>query len=286
MNIIDCQKIREEILKEAKIKLTKIFGFKGIVTKLVIVQVEGDFASDIYIKNKIKTAEECGIEVEHIKLPNDIKLNDLRRVIISANNDMSVTGIMLQLPLPEHLKKYEQSVIDLISYKKDVDGLTTESVGRLWTNKSCLKPCTAEGVMRLLPQDLSGKTVVIINRSSLVGKPLIKMIIDKNGTPIVCHSKTNKGDLEHLIDYADIIITAVGIPKFINKENFSYEDKKIIIDVAINKLEGKLCGDVDLKSIKEINNFEIDVTPTPNGTGILTTAQLMLNVALAYELQQ
>lgn len=279
MKIIDCKKIREEILTETKVKLTKLFANEGIVPKLTIVQVGEDPASNTYIKNKIKTGEGCGIEVEHIKLPENICALDLSQVIIAANNDEEVSGVMLQLPLPEHLKKFEHELLNEIDDSKDVDGLSIDSVAKLWSGKPGLRPCTAEGCMKILENyELTGKHAVLVGRSNLCNKPLIQMLLQKDCTVTVTHSKTV--GLKDITNSADIVICAIGKPKHFDASYF--KDDAIVLDVGINRDEhGKLCGDVDVESLKDTN---IHVTPTPGGTGALTTAMLMANVVKAYEI--
>ena len=217
-------------------------------------------------------------------MPSDITLNDLRKVITATCEDDDICSVMLQLPLPEHLHEYEQMLLDIIPSIKDVDGLSTHSVGKLWSDKQCLHPCTAEGVMRALPNDLSGKKVAIINRSALVGKPLIKMVLDRNGTPVVCHSKSgNQSKVLRIASGCDYIITAVGKPFFITSGGFDWRGKTII-DVAINRHPdtNKLCGDIDIDSFKDI---DCSITSVPGGIGTLTTSQLMLNVVKSFEMQ-
>lgn len=289
MNIINCKDIRTQMLTEAKIELTKIFALTGKVLKLVVIQVGNDPASSTYIKNKIKTCDECGVECEHIKLPEDIKIGDLRKVVSAACEDNSVTGCMIQLPLPEHLKKYEHSLLDMIPWYKDVDGLCTDNVGRLWSDKPCITPATAQGVIRVLEnvlelEDFEGKDICVVGRSNLVGKPLVKLLEQKNATVTLCHSKTI--DVSIHTRFSDVVITAIGKPKYFNKDYFAkhkYFDNQVLIDVGINRDEnGKLCGDIDIDLLKY---YDVDITPVPGGVGLLTTAQLVLNVVKAYQLQ-
>ena len=280
MNIIDCKKIRQEMLDEAKLKVKEIKDSTGDELKLVVIQVEGDPASDVYIRNKIKTCKEVGIECEHIVLPNNISYYELLKVIVDKCSYLYNTGVMLQLPLPDHLKPYERKLLDLILWYKDVDGLSTESVGRLWTGQYCIAPATAQGVMRLLPDSLSGTEVCVVGRSNLVGKPLVKLLEGRNATVILCHSRTL--GLHYMTAGADVVITAIGKPKFFDRR-YTVGDRQMWIDVGINRDEnGKLCGDVDIDSFK---NTECSITPVPGGVGQLTTAQLALNVVKAYYLQ-
>ena len=283
MNIIDCKNKKNETINYVKNETDKIFAETGKKLKLVVFQVEGDDASNVYIRNKKKMCEQCGIECEHVKLPNDVSADDLIRKIKNANDDSDVTGIMVQLPLPDHLKKYEQKIIDTINWKKDVDGLTSESTGKLWTNQECIHPATAEGIMSVLDDDLSEKDVLVINRSKLIGKPLVKLLEERNATVTLAHSKTNRKDLILMIRRADIIITATGQPKWIAKHLFVTHRISTIIDCGMCRDEnGKLCGDVDTESLESI---DVAVTVTPGGTGLLTTSQLMLNIVKAYKLQ-
>ena len=274
MKLIDCRAVREQILNEAKENMKSITD----EITLVVIQVEGDSASDVYIRNKKKTCEEIGIRCLHISYPNDIDFETLADKIQSISNDFTVDGVMLQLPLPEHLKPHEQQLLDLIPWYKDVDGLSTESIGRLWSGQECLVPCTAQGVMRLLPDDLSGKEVCVIGRSNLVGKPLIKLLEERNATVTLCHSKTFY--LRTNIEMADIVISAIGKPKFFN--GYCANDFQTWIDVGINRDEnGKLCGDVNIDTFENVN---CEITPVPNGVGLLTTACLILNVIKAHKL--
>lgn len=294
MQVINCKQIRQEMLTEAKLELTKIFALTGKVLKLAVIQVGDDPASSTYIKNKIKTCSECGIECEHIKLPGSINIGDLRKIVVATCEDKNVTGCMIQLPLPEHLKKYEQSLLDLIPWDKDVDGLCTDNVGRLWADKPCIVPATAQGIMRLLPENLSYQKICIAGRSNLVGKPLIKLLMDRNATVEVLHSKTRESDMEYSLEYCDIFISAIGKPKhfklgiFLDSSDDSWFGANrpccnTIIDVGINRdKEGKLCGDIDIDTFKHTT---CSITPVPGGIGLITVSQLILNIIKAYQLQ-
>ena len=272
MNLIDCKSARERILDEVRAS-----GYENL--KLVIISASDDPASKIYVKNKVKTAESVGIEAQVIDVENPTYWSVSEAIEYAARDDR-VTGIILQLPLPDHLKQYERELLDLIPYQKDVDGLSSESMGRLWSGKPCIVPATAQGVMELLPEDLSGKTVTVVNRSNLIGKPLIKLLLDRDATVNVCHSKTPY--LLSEIQEADIVIVGIGVPKYFR--NYFFSPGQIWIDCGINRdPDGKICGDVDLT---DIDREKVDVTPVPGGVGILTTAQLMANVVKAYELQE
>jgi methylenetetrahydrofolate dehydrogenase (NADP+)/methenyltetrahydrofolate cyclohydrolase len=282
MNIINCKEIRQRMLDEAKIKIHSITQ----QLKLVVLQVEGDAASDVYIRNKLKTCEEVGIICEHVKLNHDIDCVKLYEVIVKYSNDPTVTGLMLQLPLPDHLKPAERTLLDAIPYYKDVDALSTASIGRYSSGQPSITPATPQGIMQLLDQDLSGVNICILGRSQLVGKPLIQLLLNKNATVTVCHSKTDS--LQKHLSAADIVISAIGKAKFIKclhcMDKYGTNHVKTIIDVGINRDENnKLCGDIDIDTFKY---SQTNITPVPGGVGTLTTAQLVLNVIKAYELQK
>lgn len=273
MNYIDCKSVRDKILEDVKSRNPGNL-------RLAIIQVEGDDASDVYVRNKVKTAKSVGIDCGVVKCGKNVSYGELVTVIKHYNDRDDITGVMLQLPLPDHLKPYERELLDCISWYKDVDGLSTESVGRLWSDLPCIVPATPGGIMHLLPEDLSGRNVVIVNRSNLIGKPLNKLLLDRNASVEICHSKTR-----WLYDHtskANIVITGVGIPQHF--VDLHFENYQVWIDCGINRDEnGKLCGDINLRDMRY---FENEVTPVPGGVGILTTAQLMANVIRAYELQK
>lgn len=273
MKIIDCKSIRAEMLKEAKERNPGDL-------RLTIISVEGDPASEVYIRNKVKTAEEVGIRCNVIQCPNDIEYELLKDVIECEANTSVVTGVILQLPLPDHLKPYERELLDCIPWYKDVDGLSSESISRLWSGLPCLTPATPTGILRLLPEDLSGKLVTVISRSDLIGKPLIKLLLDRNASVSVCHSKSGTG-IDYLINGADIVVTGIGRAEYFDFTNTLRG--QIWIDCGINRdVYGRLCGDVASWSL---HGMDVSITPVPGGVGILTTAQLMLNVIMAYEIQ-
>lgn len=278
MKVIDCKSIREDMLTEARNKIASL----PKKLKLAIIQVKGDDASEVYVKNKLKTVESVNMEYELLTCPNNISYKALSSYIRFYNGCDNITGVMLQLPLPDHLKPYERDLLDMISWDKDVDGLSADSVGRLWTGKPCITPATPTGLLRLLPGDLSYTRVTIVNRSDLIGKPLIKMLLDRDATVEICHSKTSHVNA-HLIG-TDIVITGIGKPKYFYPILGLGLNGRILIDCGISRDEdGKLCGDID---IEKFENLEDSITPVPGGVGILTTAQLVLNVIKAYELQE
>ena len=239
---------------------------------LVIISIGDDPASKVYVRNKIKACEECGILVTHSAHNEDVSFHHIVGLIDYCNHDPSVDGIMVQLPLPRGWD--ERVIIDTISPSKDVDGLTTTNIGRLRSGQDCFKPCTAKGIIDLCKYydiELDGKDVTIIGRSNIVGKPLADMMMAEGATVTQCHSHTS--DVRFHTLPADIVVSAIGKPKFIGRGYIGYE--QVVIDVGINRdEEGRLCGDVDFDNVKE-SCFAI--TPVPGGVGPMTVAELMSN---------
>ncbi len=273
--IINGKEIRD-LKKQDFSRLIKGFTDK---LKLVVIQVGNDAASCVYVRNKGKLCEEVGILFEHIKY-DDISEEELITKIGELNVDDTVTGILVQLPLPEHID--EKKVIESISPLKDVDGLTSYNMGNLFSGNDSLVPCTALGVMEILGftgYDLDGARVVIVGRSKLVGLPLVSLLLKKNATVTVCHSHTK--NLKDITALADVLIVAVGKKELI-KEDF-VKTGAVVIDVGINRVEGKLYGDCEFESIADKCSF---ITPVPGGVGPLTVVMLINNVIKAYELQK
>ena len=237
-------------------------------------------ASATYVKNKHKACEEVGIITKDHKLDESVTQQELNNIIDELNADISVHGILVQLPLPKHLNEF--AVTSRISPIKDVDGLTPHNVGLLSVKKAVLVACTPSGVMEMFDYhniNLEGKNIVLINRSNLVGKPLYHLLLEKNATVITCHSRTK--DIEKFCQSADIIITAVGDrTKFILTPEMIKEGS-IVIDVAISRFEDKLVGDCDYEKIIEKASF---VTPVPGGVGPMTVAMLLKNTITATSL--
>ena len=270
MKIINTREIAQEVKDAIRVTMPK-----GVVPKLVILQVEGDKASDSYVKNKVKLGAELGIKVSHVMLKNDTTQDKLERIIEFYNNEDSVNGIIVQLPLPKHLN--ERKALDKIDVEKDVDGLSTAQIGRLTTeNGRLMFPCTALGVLNMLINitELEGKDVVIINRSNLIGKPLQIMLTNENATVTMCHSKTK--NLKEKIQNADIVITGIGKAKFFDKSYF--KDGQIIIDCSMNVYESKLCGDVKIEDLEEL---DVLVASGTGHTGVMTVLSLMYNTLMA-----
>lgn len=250
---------------------------------LAVVQVGNNQASNTYIKNKEKACERCGINAITEKFDDDITQEELIEYIRHLNGNNDVTGILVQLPLPNHID--EEAVLQEIWPKKDVDGFTYWNAGKLYTskhNENRLLPCTAAGIVHLLEDydiQIEGKNCVVVGRSNIVGKPTASLLLDKNGTVTVCHSKTK--NLKDICKHADILVCAIGMPKFFTKEYV--KEGAVVMDVGINRDEdGKLCGDVDFDDVIDVASA---ITPVPGGCGVLTVAELMLNCVKAYKLQ-
>ena len=270
MKIINTREIAQEIKDAIRVTMPK-----GVVPKLVIIQVEGDKASDSYVKNKVKLGKELGIEVEHTLLKSDISQAKLEMIISHYNADRNTSGIIVQLPLPNHLD--ERKALDTIDVEKDVDGLGTKQIGRLNTqNGRIMHPCTALGVLNILINitDLEGKDVVIVNRSNLIGKPLQIMLTNEDATVTMCHSRTK--NLKEKMQNADIVITGIGKAKFFDKSYF--KDGQIIIDCSMNVYEGKICGDVKIEDLEEL---DVLVASGTGHTGVMTVLSLMYNTLMA-----
>ena len=273
--IIDGKKLAQEIRNDLKIKCSELKE-KGIKPKLAVILVGDDKASQIYIRNKSKACQEVGIDFEEYLLKKDTTQKELLDLIETLNNNPNIHGILLQSPLPGHLDINEANMT--ISPKKDVDGFNPVNVGKLCLNQDTFVSCTPYGIMKMFEKyniDLTGKNVTIIGRSNIVGKPLVQCCINKNATVTVCHSKTK--NLEEHTKNADIVIVAIGKPKFL-KENMIKKDA-VIIDVGINRDEnGKVVGDVDFENVSKKASY---ITPVPGGVGPMTIAMLMINVIKA-----
>ena len=244
---------------------------------LIIYTVGEDPASKVYVRNKIKACEEVGIKVEHFVAKENITTEQLKELIQWDNEAPRRDGIMVQLPLPKHLD--EREIIDAIDPSKDVDGLTTTNIGKLRSGQPCFQPCTARGIIDLLDYygiEIDGKDVTIIGRSNIVGKPLADLMMARGATVTQCHSHTRW--LEDHTSYANIVVSAVGKPKFLKYDDFG--SFQVIVDVGINRDEnGKLCGDIDFDGVKDYCSA---ITPFPGGVGPMTVAELLRNTVEAW----
>ena len=273
----------KELAKNIKLKLKEeVEELKKaeINPKLAVIMVGDDKASKVYVKNKSKACEEVGVEFEEYLLPANTKMKELLELIEKLNNDVTVHGILVQSPLPEGLDANE--AFKTISPKKDVDGFNPINVGKLSLNQDCFVSCTPFGIIKMLETyniPIEGANAVIIGRSNIVGKPLAKCLLNKNATVTVCHSKTK--NLKEITNKADIIVAAIGKPKFVTVD--MVKEGATVIDVGINRMEdGKLVGDTDFENIKEKVSY---ITPVPGGVGPMTIAMLMYNVVKAAKQQ-
>lgn len=273
--IIDGKEVSSYIKSQVKLNVDSLKQ-QGIEPCLAVIIVEGDGASRVYVNNKKKACEACGIKSLEYALEANVSEEELLKLIDKLNNDGSVHGILCQLPLPKHID--EKKVIDAISPKKDVDGFSEVNVGKIWLGNYEFSPCTPMGVIELLNYykiDLEGKNCVIVGRSNIVGKPIAALLMEKNATVTICHSKTK--DISFFTKNADVIVAAVGKAGFITAN--MVKDGAVVIDVGINRdANGKLCGDVDFDSVKEKASY---ITPVPGGCGPMTIAVLMKNTVAA-----
>lgn len=252
----------------------------GVQPCLATVLVGDDPASATYVESKRKDAKEVGIITRDHRLADTFKQNELRELVQLLNNDPAVHGILVQLPLPSHI--HELDILTSLNPLKDVDGLTPYNIGMLQSGIAALKPCTPSGIMELLDYykiDVSGMDVVIVNRSNLVGKPLLTLMLERDATVTICHSKTK--DLNEKLRNADLVVTAVGNrQRFTLTANMVKEDV-VIIDVGIARLNGRLTGDLDFDSVKQKASW---ITPVPGGVGLMTRAMLLKNTVTAASL--
>ncbi|RCW65411.1 bifunctional methylenetetrahydrofolate dehydrogenase/methenyltetrahydrofolate cyclohydrolase FolD [Saliterribacillus persicus] len=261
------QKMRDE-MKEEVTALKE----KNIVPGLVVILIGEDPASMSYVKGKQKASDYVGVDSELITLPEKTTQEELLELIDQLNNKSSVNGILVQLPLPDHI--YEQAIIEAISPEKDVDGFHPVNIGRMMTGKDTFYPCTPYGIIKILQSksiEIEGKHAVIIGRSNIVGKPVGQLLLNENATVTYCHSRTK--DMRSYIKNADILIVAVGREHFITGEDI--KEGAIVIDVGVNRTsEGTLTGDVEFDSAKEIASY---ITPVPKGVGPMTITMLLHN---------
>ena len=276
---IDGKVIAQSVKYRVK-KATEELKSQGINPCLATILIGDNPASATYVRNKHKACEEVGIATKDHKIGADITQIELNKIIDELNSDASIHGILVQLPLPDHLDEF--ATTSRISPLKDVDGLTPHNAGLLAMKKAMLVACTPSGVMEMFEYhniDLEGKNVVLINRSNLVGKPLYHLLLEKNATVMTCHSKTK--NLKELCKEADIIITAVGDrTKFVLTPDMIKENS-IVIDVAISRFNEKLVGDADYEQIIQKASF---ATPVPGGVGPMTVAMLLKNTITAASL--
>lgn len=272
------KKIKEGIANEVPELVNKY----GRAPKLVVILVGEDPASQSYVKSKGKDAEQVGFEGTTLFLPEETSEEKLVELIKQLNEDETVDGILVQLPLPKHID--EDRIIESISVEKDVDGFHPLNVAALWQKRPCIHPCTPAGVIRMLDEagvEIEGKRAVVIGRSNIVGLPMAKMLLDRNATVTIAHSRTK--DLPTVTREADIVVAAVGRLRMVTADMI--KPGAVVIDVGVNRdpETGKLAGDVDYETVKEVASV---ITPVPGGVGPMTRAMLMDNTLTCFKRRQ
>ncbi len=265
------KQIRSDLKKEAE-----VLREDGIIPKLAVIMVGNDKASEVYVRNKSKACNEVGIEFEEFLKDENTTQEELIELIDELNKREDIDGILLQSPIPKQLDI--RQAFNRIDEKKDVDGFNPINVGKLAIGEDCFISCTPYGVIKMLEAyniEIEGKRAVVIGRSNIVGKPLAQCLLNKNATVTICHSKTR--ELESIVKEADIVVAALGRPKFVTANMI--KDGAVVIDVGINRTDdGKLVGDVDFENIENKASY---ITPVPGGVGPMTIAMLMNNVVKA-----
>ena len=277
--IIDGKAVSASV-KEAVAKEAAALKEKGILVGLAVVIVGNDPASRVYVNNKKKACAACGIESYEYALPEETTEEELLALVEKLNGDPAVNGILVQLPLPRQIDGHR--IIEAISPKKDVDAFHAVNVGKIMIGDFDFLPCTPSGCMDLIDSTgvpVEGKRCVVIGRSNIVGKPMAMLLLHRNGTVTICHSKTK--NLKEICREADILVAAVGRPNFVTAD--MVKEGAVVIDVGMNRLEnGKLCGDVDFEGVSKVAGW---ITPVPGGVGPMTIATLMRNTLTAAKLQ-
>ncbi len=271
MGIILNGKTMSEELTQQQIKRVEILHQQGIMPGLAVILVGEDAGSQIYVRNKGLACQTIGIYSRTVQLGGDTAESELLQAIDALNADPLISGILVQLPLPKHLD--EAKVLARILPEKDVDGFHISNAGKLFTGQESVIPCTPKGILYMLKQggvQLSGKEAVVIGRSNIVGKPIAMLLLNENCTVTLCHSRTR--DLYTHAKRADILVAAIGKPRFITAD--MVKPGAAVVDVGINRVEGKVVGDVDYESVKDIAGF---ITPVPGGVGKMTISMLMEN---------
>lgn len=273
--IINGKELSKKIKKELKEKVKELKE-KGINPKLAVIMVGDDAGSQVYVRNKSKACEKVGIEFEEYLFDDKLQEKELLQLIEKLNLDDSVHGILLQSPVPKHIDI--NKAFRTISPDKDVDGFNPINVGNLSIGEDAFISCTPYGIVKMLEEyniETVGKKAVILGRSNIVGKPMIQCMLNKNSTVTVCHSKTK--DIEEEVKRADIVIAAIGKPKFVKVH--MVKEGAVVIDVGINRLEdGTICGDVDYDEVSKKASY---ITPVPGGVGPMTIAMLLSNLVKA-----
>ena len=278
--LIDGKIVSAAVRKRIATETEKFKAEHGITPALAVILVGNDPASAVYVRNKHKGCLEVGMRSIEITMPEETTEEELFAIIDELNSDASVNGILVQLPLPKHIS--EEKVINRISPAKDVDAFHPINVGKITIGNYDFLPCTPAGIMELLDYykvDIQGKECVVLGRSNIVGKPMALLLLAKNGTVTVCHSRTQ--NLAEVTKRADILVVAIGKPKFVGVD--MVKPGAVVVDVGINRLpDGKLCGDVDFDAVSEITSL---ITPVPGGVGPMTIAMLLNNTLTAAKKQ-
>lgn len=268
--ILSGKELSQKLLEEQKIETQRLIS-EGVEPGLAVVLVGEDPASEIYVRNKGLACEAIGIQSTTLKLPGDVEQDELLKVIDELNANPAIHGILVQLPLPRHIN--EDEVLVRILPEKDVDGFHILNAGKLFTGLPGVKSCTPKGILYMLKStnvDLSGKHAVVIGRSNIVGKPIAMMLLEENCTVTICHSRTK--DLPSLTRQADIVVVAIGKAGFLTAD--MVKEGAMVIDVGINRVDGKVVGDVDFDQVQHVAGY---ITPVPGGVGKMTISMLMQN---------
>lgn len=277
--LLNGKELADKVKDEVRNEVGRIEA-SGESVHLAVIQVGNNPASETYVRNKQNACKYCGIISSTYNLDENTEEADLIKLIEILNNANNVNGILVQLPLPSHID--ENKVIQAITPEKDVDGFHEMNVGKLMIGEETFVPCTAKGIIELLVEngiEIEGMNCVVVGRSNIVGKPTAMELLRHNGTVTICHSKTK--NLKETCKNADILVCAIGKPKFFNREYIS--PNTVVIDVGIHKLEdGSMCGDVDFEDVKDIVSA---ITPVPRGVGAMTVAMLMRNCVQAAKMQ-
>ncbi len=276
--LIDGKVISASVKERVKAEVSEL-NKKGVTVGLAVIIVGEDPASKVYVSNKKKACEALGIISREYALPENTTEQELLDLIGELNDDPEINGILCQLPLPKHLD--EKLIINSIDPEKDVDAFHPVNVGKIMIGDFYFLPCTPAGVMEMLEYEgieVEGKNCVVIGRSNIVGKPMNMLLLHKNGTVTICHSKTK--NLTEICKNADILVAAVGRPNFVTADMI--KEGAVVIDVGINRVDGKLCGDVDFENVKDKASA---ITPVPGGVGPMTIAMLMQNTLTAAKKQ-
>ena len=278
MTIIDGKALSDKILKEIENEHSELQAKVGRKAGLAVIIVGENPASQIYVRNKIRACERVGFHSETIRLDEHITEENLLLEIEKLNNDNNIDGILVQLPIPKHIN--ELKVINAISAEKDVDGFHTTNIGKMMIgDETGFLPCTPAGVIQMFEEyniDLEGKDVLVIGQSNIVGKPMTLLLINKRATVQVCNSKTK--NLPEKLQKADVVVAAAGSPKLVKGSDV--KEGVVVIDIGINRVDGKICGDVDFEEVSQKASY---ITPVPGGVGPMTIAMLIKNTFKSYK---